>query len=386
MLARSLFDSLTGKRSRTPGSMRRRSGLRRRPVSIESLETRTLPAAVLMVSDAWIVEGNTGVKQAAVVVSLTEPHGNAVTVDYKTFGGSATEGTDFTAASGKLTFAKNENSKTILINVKGDRTAELDEQFSVQLSNAKGAKIQDGVGFVTIQDDEPRISITDVWSDEGNSGVTPFKFTISLSSPSDLPIKVNYATSNGSADSSDYASLSDSYTFTPGETSHDIFVNVNGDGEIEPYETFFVNLTSSDATFNRSVGTGTIADDEPQISIGDAYVYEGYGYTVMTFGVSLSHTSLDYVYVDYVTHDGTAIAGTDYVETHGTLVFEPGQTYQEIYVPILTDTNNGQYFSVELSNAVNAPLSWSTAYGYWSYYYDYGWYDYGYYDYGYYYY
>ena len=109
----------------------------------------------------------------------------------------------------------------------------------------------------------------------------------------------------------------------------------------------------------------------------------------MTFGVYLSHASQDYVYVDYATHDvpgGLAVAGVDYTETVGTLVFEPGQTYQEIYVPIANDTYNGQYFSVELSNAVNAPLAWSTAYGYWSYYYDSGWYDYGYYDYGYYYY
>ena len=388
MQLHTLFDSLRNKRSRTPRLQRRRSSLQRL-ISVEPLEIRNLPAAGLVVTDVTIMEGNTGVKQAAVVVNLSVPHGNAVTVDYRTVGGTATDGSDFTGVSGKLTFTKDQNSRTILVPVKGDRSAESDEQFTVVLSNAKGAKIEDGTAFVTIQDDEPRISITDMWADEGNAGTTPFKFTISLSAPSDLPVKVNYATSNGSADGSDYNAVADSYTFMPGETSKDIYVNVIGDHTIETNETFFVNLTSSDALVTKNIGTGTIADDEPQITIGDAYVYEGYGYTTMTFGVYLSHASQDYVYVDYATHDvpgGLAVAGVDYTETVGTLVFEPGQTYQEIYVPIANDTYNGQYFSVELSNAVNAPLAWSTAYGYWSYYYDSGWYDYGYYDYGYYYY
>ncbi|OAI54249.1 hypothetical protein AYO47_00620 [Planctomyces sp. SCGC AG-212-M04] len=48
---------------------------------------------------------------------------------------------------------------------------------------------------------------------------------------------------------------------------------------------------------------------------------------------------------------------------------------------IASDTYYGQYFAVELSNAENTPLGSSTAYGYWSCYYDSGWYDYGYYGY-----
>ncbi len=48
-------------------------------------------------------------------------------------------------------------------------------------------------------DDEPRISIGDAWAREGNSGTTPFTFTVSLSAASDLPVTVNYATADGSA-------------------------------------------------------------------------------------------------------------------------------------------------------------------------------------------
>ena len=75
MQLHTLFDSLRNKRSRTPRLQRRRSSLQRL-ISVEPLEIRNLPAAGLVVTDVTIMEGNTGVKQAAVVVNLSVPHGN----------------------------------------------------------------------------------------------------------------------------------------------------------------------------------------------------------------------------------------------------------------------------------------------------------------------
>ncbi|HVJ66649.1 MAG TPA: Calx-beta domain-containing protein [Caulifigura sp.] len=332
-----------------------------------------MPAAVFTVSNAEIVEGNEGQQQVAVVVSLTSPHGNAVTVDYRSLGGTATEGTDYTAVSGKLSFTKDQSSKTILVNVRGDRTAEPDEQFSIVLSNAKGAKIQDGTGVVTIR--EPRISITDVWDNEGNSGTTPFKFTISLSAASDLPVTVNYATADGSAIAgSDYTGLSGAYTFTPGETSKDIYVDVTGDRAVESNETFVVNLTSSDAQMAKGVGTGNIIDDEPQINISDAYFYDdGYSEPVLTFYVTLSTATDEVVTVDYATLDGAAIDGVDYVGTTGTLTFAPDETVQTITVAV-NPASYDTYFFVQLFNAsANASIyyEWGVGYlnyyGYWGY-------------------
>src|SRR5262249_27749581 len=43
------------------------------------------------------------------------------------------------------------------------------------------------------------------------------------------------------------------------------------------------------------------------------------------------------VTVDYVTSDGTARAGLDYVFTNGTLSFGPGETLKAIYVAIIND-------------------------------------------------
>ena len=174
-------------------------------------------------------------------------------------------------------------------------------------------------------DNEPRISISDVSAVEGNSGTTPFTFTVSLSAPSDLPVTVNYATADGSATAgSDYTAASGTLTFAPGQTSQTITVLVNGDRLLEPNETFFVNLSTpnSHAEISRGTGYGTIIEDEPQISIGDAYNYGDC--TPFTFTVSLSAASDEVVTVDFTTVDGTAFAGVDYVATSGTLTFEPG--------------------------------------------------------------
>ena len=57
-------------------------------------------AAVFSIGSVVILEGNAGTQNAAVTVSLSEPHSNAVTVDYRTANGTATAGSDYNAVSG----------------------------------------------------------------------------------------------------------------------------------------------------------------------------------------------------------------------------------------------------------------------------------------------
>ena len=157
-----------------------------------------MPAS-LSVSDVTLIEGNAGTQNAVVTVSLSAPSTKTVTVNYSTANGTASAGSDYQAVSGKLTFAPGQTSKSILVPVIGDRLGEPNETFFVNLSGAKNATIADGQGVVTIVDDEPRISINDVSATEGNSGTTPFTFTVSLSAAHDEPVTVNYATADGTA-------------------------------------------------------------------------------------------------------------------------------------------------------------------------------------------
>ncbi|HYT90298.1 MAG TPA: Calx-beta domain-containing protein [Gemmataceae bacterium] len=390
MWFRTLFDALKPGRSRTPVQQARRGAARHRPaprrLAVETLEDRCVPAATFSVSGAAMLEGNAGTQNALVTVTVSEPHPNSITVNYSTADGTATAGSDYTAVSGKLTFAKNETSKTILVPVRGDRVVESDEYFSVQLSNpTKGASIGNGTAVVTIIDNEPRIWISGASALEGNSGTTPFTFTVRLSAAYDMPVTVNYATADGTADSSDYVSASGTLTFEPGQpTSQTITVLVNGDRLFEQNETFHLNVSTpnSYAQINNAAGVGaTIIDDEPRIGIADAYTYGDY--SPFTFTVSLSAASDEVVTVDFTTVDGTALAGVDYVFASGTLTFEPGVTSMTITVDVLDPTYaDNKYFTIQLSNAsANARIDYEVATGWWSYY-DYG--SYGY-DWGYYY-
>jgi hypothetical protein len=83
-------------------------------------------------------------------VSLAMAYDQEVTVSYATADGTATAGVDYVAASGTLTFAPGETTKTITVEVIGNDSG-LDEWFSVNLSGASSnAQVIDGQGVGTI--------------------------------------------------------------------------------------------------------------------------------------------------------------------------------------------------------------------------------------------
>ena len=81
--------------------------------------------------------------------------GHRVTVDYATADGSAKAGEDYTAASGTLTFAAGETSKSVSVTVLDDAHDEGAETLTLRLSNAAGATINDGEATGTIENSDP---------------------------------------------------------------------------------------------------------------------------------------------------------------------------------------------------------------------------------------
>ena len=276
-----LLDSIKLLRSRMPSQKAKRGRARRQPVSckpaFESLEDRCVPAAMLSVSSVAIIEGNVGTQHAEVTVTLSEPLGKAVTVNYRTINGTAKAGSDYDAVSGKLTFAKGQTSKTILVPVHGDRIHESDESFFVRLENAKGAKIANANANVAIVDNEPRISISNMYATEGNAGETILTFTASLAHVYDEIVTLDYATADGTATTADndYLSAFGSLTFEEGDTAQTFTVTVLGDAVVEMDESFFVNFTgaSTNAVIAHAQSTGSIGDDDGYY---DYYDYGGY--------------------------------------------------------------------------------------------------------------
>jgi hypothetical protein len=109
----------------------------------------------ISISDVSKLEGRNGSTLFTFTVTLSVPFATAVTVNYSTANGTATVGEDYTAASGTLTFAPGETTKTITIKVKGDQKREADETFFVNLSGASAnAVILDPQGLGTILNDD----------------------------------------------------------------------------------------------------------------------------------------------------------------------------------------------------------------------------------------
>ena len=149
----------------------------------------------------------------------------------------------------------------------GDRLAEPNETFAVNLSAATNATIADGQGVGTILDNEPRISISDVTKTEGKKNKTTlFTFTVTLSAAYDQPVTVSFQTVNGTATTgdNDYVAKTGTLTFAPGETTKTITIDVKGDNKKEANETFYLDLfgNSSNSLFTKKRGIGTILNDD----------------------------------------------------------------------------------------------------------------------------
>jgi Ca2+-binding RTX toxin-like protein len=114
----------------------------------------------ISIQNASVTEGAIGKMNAALQVNLSTTSNLPVTVSYKTVNGTAKSPSDYTATSGKLTFAAGETSKTILVPIVDDKIAEASEQFRVTLSSAKNATLATGksTAKVTILDNDKATS------------------------------------------------------------------------------------------------------------------------------------------------------------------------------------------------------------------------------------
>ena len=74
-------------------------------------------------NDVTVTEGNTSTVNATFTVSLSVAYDVAVTVHYQTANGSATAGSDYAAASGDVSIAAGQTTKTFTVAVIGDRRA-----------------------------------------------------------------------------------------------------------------------------------------------------------------------------------------------------------------------------------------------------------------------
>lgn len=129
-------------------------------MAITIQDRTTVPA--LLIFNSSVTEGDSGTTtEAQLEVRLSAATGRTVSVSYATANGNAhgaaacgTQGVDYESTSGSLTFQPGTFSIFVPVKVCGDKSAELNEGFFIDLSKGINATIADDQGLVTILNDD----------------------------------------------------------------------------------------------------------------------------------------------------------------------------------------------------------------------------------------
>lgn len=324
------------------------------------------------VSDATVVEGDTGDADASFAITLSEATNVVASVVWSTGNNSAVAGSDYSTVSATAVFQPGETTQVVHVPVTGDTTDENDEVFFVYLGTVSNAAVANNTATVVIVDDDrnPTVRVDDTSVYEGTDGPVNAEFTVRLSAASANTVTVNYGTGNGNASApADFTAVNGTATFAPGQTSVTVLVPVVSDTVDENNEYLYLYVgTPVNATIPDNDAVLTILDDDtaPSLSVNEVSAREpNSGTTNMVFTVTLSGATANVVTVNYATADGNAIAPGDYTGVNGTLTFAPGETTKDVPVPVVGDTirENNEFIVFNLGSPANATFRDSSTYG-----------------------
>jgi uncharacterized repeat protein (TIGR01451 family) len=336
-------------------------------------DVSSLPA--IEIKGTTIVEADAGTTNATFVVTLSKPSTTPVTVTYATADDTAKAGSDYIAKTGTLTFAPGVTQQTVTVAVIGDTKDEINNSFLVKLSAPQGATLGTTEAECLIYSNDPPpqanlpTAITIAEPTAGNT--TTMTVTATLSVPSgktvELPWEVRSGTALAGVNFVDQVGV---VVFPPGVTTQTFTVTILNDGVKNPNRQFTVYEQSevSNANFGIRTTVVTITDSDalPGISLSNATVTEGNaGTAAAVFTATLSAAVNQPVTVTYTTSAGTATAGSDFVQTTGTITFPANTTTQTVTVLVNGDAlaESNETFNVTLSNPTNALLTGPKAVG-----------------------
>ncbi|MCU0305044.1 MAG: Ig-like domain-containing protein [Thermoanaerobaculales bacterium] len=276
----------------------------------------------------------------------------AVSVDYATVDGSATDGLDYTGSAGTLNFADGVISASFDVPILDDATWEGDENFSIDLSNATGGAV---IGsptstVVTILEDDPGPGMLQLsaatYSAVENGGT--LTFTVDRVGGSAGAATVDYATTDGTAtDGPDYTGSAGTLSWVAGDaTSQNVAITILDDLTYEGDEDFFVSLSNATGA---SIGVpasaiATILEDEPAPNVAptavDDFTTSPRGETLANYDIVANDEDLDGTIdptsVVITTGATTQRGGTVVNNGDGTITYDPPN-------PGFTGTDTFQY-------------------------------------------
>ena len=305
----------------------------------------TAAVAALGQSTVQFTATNHTVAESAGAVTLTversNDFGSAVTVDYATVDGTATNGVKFTAASGTLAFGADETNRSIRLTILNEGFVEGTKNFQVILSNPTNAILGTRTNAtVSISDNDVGVQfIFDTYSVAEDAGAV--LLGVVRGDDGILPVTVDFATTDLTATNGlDYTSTNNTLSFAPTERLKFISVPILDDSLKEANKTFRVSLSNPvGATLgSQKTTTVTIVDNDAgfQFETNRYDVVEDAGVALIGVRRGTDATNVS-VAVDVTTANGTALSGLDYAGLTNTLNFAPGERLKMVSVPILND-------------------------------------------------
>ncbi len=267
-------------------------------------------------------------------------------------------------------------SAEVRVDVIGDELLEPDEMIVLKIDSVSAnadldpARAQATSKIINDDKARPVMTITPGSGTEGNAPrTTVANFVVRLDAVPQSTVTATYRTAavtgapNAATPDVDYQSVTNgTVTFAPGQQEAKISIIILGDGDEEPPEDFFVELTGitggdADLDAFNNIAQGTIFDDESgdvQVSLRSLNnVVEGDApqRTPAQFVLELSRPSNRDIIVTLETlppppprqggggpASGFATPGTDFVETNGrTIVIPAGQTSVTFGVSVIGD-------------------------------------------------
>ncbi len=222
-------------------------------------------------NNSSIVEGNISTSTLNFLVTLSKPAVDNVTFTYKVTDITAKLDEDYILDNNlTVVIPKGVTSATIPIYIKGDFEIESDEQFSIDIVDAKNAIVDTSsmIGTIINDDQKIKVSIYDANITEGDEGTKELFFNISLDRPAiNGGLTIQLEPLNISAiEGEDFTRHTSSVYIAEGESNQTIYYLINGDTDIENNETFLVKILENDSysidqIHKEAIGT-IINDDE----------------------------------------------------------------------------------------------------------------------------
>ena len=285
---------------------------------------------------------------------------SGVTVKFKVEDGSATAGADYSNATQVVTFNAGETNKLILVPVINDTIVENPETVLLTLEDATGGASVGSIASATLtitDNDLGGIISFASAAQSANENSTNFIVNVKRTGGAASGVTVDYSTTSGTAtQDSDFSDTHGTLNFGAGETNKVILVPIINDTLAEGSEQF--SLTLANAGGGATIGaiastTLTVVDDESSISLGSAVASVSEAGTNVIITLIRSGASNTLVSVDFSTVNGTAIGGSDFGATNGTVTFAANTGGSKtIVIPIFNDSviENNETFSFQLSN------------------------------------